>query len=37
MGGLSSSFIFTLIFVPVVYSVFEDMSARIKKRFPGKR
>ncbi len=37
MGGLSSSFIFTLIFVPVVYSLFEDLSARIRNRFTGKR
>ncbi len=37
MGGLSSSFIFTLVFVPVVYSLFEDVSAKLKKRYSRKR
>ncbi|HPI12993.1 MAG TPA: efflux RND transporter permease subunit [Spirochaetota bacterium] len=36
MGGMSSSFIFTLLFVPVVYSLFEDLSARVKKSFSGR-
>ncbi|MBN1534380.1 MAG: efflux RND transporter permease subunit [Spirochaetes bacterium] len=30
MGGMSSSFIFTLLFVPVMYSLFEDYSTRFK-------
>jgi HAE1 family hydrophobic/amphiphilic exporter-1 len=37
MGGMSSSFIFTLVFVPVVYSLFEDLSTRVKKRYSRRR
>ncbi|MBN2401892.1 MAG: efflux RND transporter permease subunit, partial [Spirochaetes bacterium] len=32
IGGMSSSFIFTLLFIPVVYSVFESVKERIKRR-----
>ncbi len=31
IGGMSSSFIFTLIFIPVMYSLFESLKERIKK------
>ncbi len=33
MGGLSSSFIFTLLFIPVIYSYFETFKEKIDKRF----
>ncbi|MBP7583038.1 MAG: efflux RND transporter permease subunit [Spirochaetes bacterium] len=38
MGGMSSSFIFTLVFVPVVYSLFEDYTTRFRQwRARGRR
>ena len=35
IGGMTSSFIFTLIFIPVVYSLFESGREYIKKRRSG--
>ena len=32
IGGMSSSFIFTLVFIPVVYSLFESGKERLKQR-----
>jgi HAE1 family hydrophobic/amphiphilic exporter-1 len=32
IGGMSTSFIFTLLFIPVVYSLFESAKERIQKR-----
>ncbi len=37
IGGLSSSFVFTLIFIPVVYSLFESLRNRLRERRRLKR
>ncbi len=36
IGGLSSSFIFTLVFLPVMYSILDSGITKIKKRIWGK-
>ncbi len=37
IGGMSSSFLFTLFFVPVVYSLFESGKNRIRRRWQQRR